>query len=239
MAPGHCYRLYSAAVFQQQFPPFDQPEICRTPLEDTVLLMKHMRIANVENFPFPTMPEKDAISAAVTVLKAIGALTGKGDISALGEEMMKYPVGVRYSKMVVLAQDFPSVLPCVIGVICACSGRSPIIRPEELLNQRLGGKEEMEGTQKNDLEGTKDDLEGKNDELEGTKEMEGNQPEDKKEDEELQKCRNSLNLWRDASSDGLSLLRLLGAYLHADAPSAFCKQYFLREKIGPFSVSYA
>ena len=196
--------------------------------------MKHMHIANVETFPFPTMPEKDAISAAVALLKAIGALTGKGEISALGEEMMKFPVGVRYSKMVVLAQDFPSVLPCIIGVICACSGRSPIIRPEEILNRRLGGKEEeaSESEKKND-EG--EEMEGK-EELEGNPEMEGNPPEDKKEDEELQQCRNSLNLWRDASSDGLSLLRLLGAYLHADAPSAFCKQYFLREKIRLFFV---
>ena len=74
--------------------------------------------------------------------------------------------------------------------------------------------------------------------MEGNPEMEGNPPEDKKEDEELQQCRNSLNLWRDASSDGLSLLRLLGAYLHADAPATFCKQYFLREKIRLFFVFY-
>ena len=39
VAPGHCYRLYSAAVFQQQFPVWDVPEICRSPLEDTLLFM--------------------------------------------------------------------------------------------------------------------------------------------------------------------------------------------------------
>ena len=141
VAPGHCYRLYSAAVFQQQFPEFDVPEICRTPLEDTVLLMKHMNIANIESFPFPSPPEKGSILAALSMLKALGALNDRNEISALGEEMMKYPVGVRYAKMVVLAQDRLEVLPLVVGIISALTGRSPIIRPEELLNRRLGEEE--------------------------------------------------------------------------------------------------
>ena len=212
VAPGHCYRLYSAAVFQQQFPEFDVPEICRTPLEDTVLLMKHMNIANIESFPFPSPPEKGSILAALSMLKALGALNDRNEISALGEEMMKYPVGVRYAKMVVLAQYRLEVLPLVIGIISALTGRSPIIRPEELLNRRLG---EEETGQEKDI---------------SSEEEEKNQ--EPKEDEELKRCRASLNMWRDASSDALSLLRLLGAYLHADAPSYFCQQYFLREKVG-------
>lgn len=225
VAPGHCYRLYSAAVFQQQFAEFDVPEICRTPLEDTVLLMKHMHIANIEGFPFPTSPGRDSILAALGVLKAIGAVRENDEISALGEEMMKYPVGVRYAKMVVVAQDTPAVLPLVIGVISALTGRSPVIRPEELLNRRLGKTEESkeeggEGEEEEEEDGT---------ETKARQEMGDMQVEE--DDEELKRCRASLNMWRDASSDALSLLRLLGAYLHADAPSYFCQQYFLREKV--------
>jgi ATP-dependent RNA helicase DHX37/DHR1 len=31
--PGHCYRLYSSAVYERDFPEFTEPEIQRTPLE--------------------------------------------------------------------------------------------------------------------------------------------------------------------------------------------------------------
>ena len=110
MAPGHCYRLYSAAVFQQQFPQWDTPEICRTPLEDTLLLMKDMGIKNVETFPFPTLPEQGSIQAALQILVALGAVDKNKEISTLGRAMMKYPVGVRYAKMLVLAGEKKEIL---------------------------------------------------------------------------------------------------------------------------------
>ena len=139
MAPGHCYRLYSAAVFQQQFPQWDTPEICRTPLEDTLLLMKDMGIKNVETFPFPTLPEQGSIQAALQILVALGA-----EISTLGRAMMKYPVGVRYAKMLVLAGEKKEILGLMVGVIAALTGRSPIIRPEELMMRGKEKKEEEE-----------------------------------------------------------------------------------------------
>lgn len=34
--PGHCYRLYSSAVFTNEFEEFSAPEISRRPAEDLV-----------------------------------------------------------------------------------------------------------------------------------------------------------------------------------------------------------
>lgn len=215
VAPGHCYRLYSAAVFQQQFPVWDVPEICRTPLEDTVLLMKDMGIKNIETFPFPTLPENGSISAAVGILKALGALHAKtGEISNLGKAMMKYPVGVRFAKMLVLAKDKKEILPFVVGVISALTGRSPIIRPEEVL---MRGVPKKEGAEEEPAEEQSDD------EKEEEKEEE--------ESSELKACRESMLMWRDATADPLSYLRLFGAFIHSKNHSDFCKQYFLREKV--------
>ena len=216
VAPGHCYRLYSAAVFQQQFPQWDTPEICRTPLEDTLLLMKDMGIKNVETFPFPTLPEHGSIQAALQILVALGAVDKNKEISTLGRAMMKFPVGVRYAKMLVLAMEKREILELTVDVIAALTGRSPIIRPEELMMQ---GKEEKEEEE----------------------EEEEKEEEEKEENSgwnvsvglctELRKCRESLLLWREASSDALSLLRLFGAYLVSSSRSAFCARHFLREKV--------
>ena len=61
------------------------------------------------------------------------------EITTLGRAMMHYPVGVRYAKMLVLALEKKEILGLMVGVISALTGRSPIIRPEELL---MGGKKE-------------------------------------------------------------------------------------------------
>lgn len=46
-APGHCYRLYSSAVYNNIFPDFSPAEILKVPVDGVVLLMKSMRIDKV------------------------------------------------------------------------------------------------------------------------------------------------------------------------------------------------
>ena len=41
--PGHCYRLYSSAVYENEFPDFTEPEILRLPADGLVLQMKVRR----------------------------------------------------------------------------------------------------------------------------------------------------------------------------------------------------
>ena len=62
---GHCYRLYSSAVFQNQFVQFSEPEICRRPVDDLVLQMKALGIEHVANFPFPTPPAAEALKVCL------------------------------------------------------------------------------------------------------------------------------------------------------------------------------
>jgi ATP-dependent RNA helicase DHX37/DHR1 len=45
--PGHVYRLYSSAHFNDNFQQYSQPEIANTPLEGVVLLLKAMGVDKV------------------------------------------------------------------------------------------------------------------------------------------------------------------------------------------------
>ena len=45
--PGHCYRLFSSAVFNDTFPKFSPPEISNVPLEGVVLSMHAMGLPKV------------------------------------------------------------------------------------------------------------------------------------------------------------------------------------------------
>ena len=73
--PGHCYRLYSSALFENYFDEFSQPEILRMPIDGVVLQMKSMHIDAVVNFPFPTPPDRQSLRKAETVLSRLGALS--------------------------------------------------------------------------------------------------------------------------------------------------------------------
>ena len=58
---GFCYRLYSSAVFNDDFEKFSPAEITRRPVDDLVLQMKDMNIDKVINFPYPTPPDQEQI----------------------------------------------------------------------------------------------------------------------------------------------------------------------------------
>ncbi|KAM5193099.1 putative ATP-dependent RNA helicase DHX37 [Mantella aurantiaca] len=134
--PGHCYRLYSSAVFSD-FEKFSQPEITRRPVEDLVLQMKDLNIEKVVNFPFPTPPSADALIAAEELLISLGALqeppkTGRlnflqkaklsSPISSLGKTMASFPVAPRYAKMLALGKQH-DCLPYIITIVAAMTVR--------------------------------------------------------------------------------------------------------------------
>ncbi|KAM4827123.1 putative ATP-dependent RNA helicase DHX37 [Thomomys bottae] len=134
--PGHCYRLYSSAVFGdfERFPP---PEITRRPVEDLILQMKALNIEKAINFPFPTPPSVEALIAAEELLVALGALQAPPKaarmkqlqssrlscpITALGRTMATFPVAPRYAKMLALSRQH-GCLPYTIALVSAMTVR--------------------------------------------------------------------------------------------------------------------
>ncbi|GAB2246989.1 hypothetical protein Droror1_Dr00006871 [Drosera rotundifolia] len=101
--PGHCYRLYSSAVFNNQFSNFSTAEISKIPVDGVVLLMKSMGISKVANFPFPTPPDATGLVEAERCLKALDALDSEGRLTHLGKAMAQYPMSPRHSRMLLTA----------------------------------------------------------------------------------------------------------------------------------------
>lgn len=81
--PGHCYRLYSSAVYDRQFDAFREPEILRTPTDAVVMRLRAMGIRNVAKFPFPTRPSEKDIATSEKLLTDLGALHASGRIPSL------------------------------------------------------------------------------------------------------------------------------------------------------------
>ncbi|XP_012684041.2 probable ATP-dependent RNA helicase DHX37 isoform X2 [Clupea harengus] len=134
--PGHCYRLYSSAVFSD-FSLFSEAEITRRPVDDLVLQMKDLNIQKVVNFPFPTPPSSEALLAAEDLLISLGALEPPPrqgrmlelqrarlscPISPLGRAMAAFPVSPRYAKMLALGQQ-QDCMAYIIALVAAMTVR--------------------------------------------------------------------------------------------------------------------
>ncbi|CEP03331.1 RNA helicase [Plasmodiophora brassicae] len=115
--PGHCYRLYSSAVYNDEFPEFSAPEICELPVDGIVLRLKSMAIDDVDAFPFPTPPDRNALASAHRLLVALGALEC-GKITRLGKRMAQLPLAPRFAKMVVLSRQ-ANCMPYMIAIVAA------------------------------------------------------------------------------------------------------------------------
>lgn len=148
--PGHCYRLYSSALYEDHFAKFSVPEILRMPIEGVVLQMKSMNIDQVVNFPFPTPPDRVSLAQAEKLLVSLGALSRPtmtrmiggvqeagsigGQITDLGKAMAGFPVSPRFAKMLVIG-DQHGCLPYIIAIVACLSVGDPFIHESTLAGQ--------------------------------------------------------------------------------------------------------
>lgn len=135
VGPGHCYRLYSTAVYSNLMPKHSLPEILRTPLDAVVLLMKHVGIEHVGAFPFPSPPREEDLKKALRHLVVIGALdaTAGYRITELGRQLVSFPVPPRFARAIAEAHRrgcSPRLVDYVLGVVAVSSTTTTVFTGE-------------------------------------------------------------------------------------------------------------
>jgi ATP-dependent RNA helicase DHX37/DHR1 len=222
--PGHCYRLYSSALYEHYFDSFSQPEILRTPIEGVVLQMKSMNIDAVVNFPFPTPPDRQVLKKAETVLTRLGALSSAplvsqagvsmstigGQVTPLGKAMNLFPLSPRFSRMLVGSQQH-GCLPYVISIVAAMSVGDPFLREEGLdADSESDSDDEGLGHIKNASIRAKEARKTR-----------------RRAFFESQQVHGSLG---NFNSDIFRFLSVVGAYEYSGGGHQFCKTHFVRPK---------
>jgi ATP-dependent RNA helicase HrpA len=102
MANGVCIRLYAQSDFESR-PEFTDPEIMRTNLASVILRMKHLRLGDVDKFPFLDAPESRAINEGIKLLVELDALSHSRQLTDSGRKMAVLPVDPRYARMLITA----------------------------------------------------------------------------------------------------------------------------------------
>ncbi|XP_016995748.2 probable ATP-dependent RNA helicase kurz [Drosophila takahashii] len=134
ISAGHCYRLYSSAVYNDCFEDFSQPDIQKKPVEDLMLQMRCMGIDRVVHFPFPSPPDEVQLQAAERRLTVLGALEAtkseKSDlppaVTRLGQVISRFPVAPRFGKMLALSHQ-QNLLPYTVCLVAALSVQEVLI----------------------------------------------------------------------------------------------------------------
>ena len=135
--PGVCYRLYSSAIYNDQFPAQTPADIANTPVDELLLHMHAMNIVHARRFPFITPPSTEALATAERRLQLLGAVsrgaTKEDDeqqplrITPLGRTLALLPVAPAYGKVLVLAEQHAHLLPYAVALVAALSVREPFV----------------------------------------------------------------------------------------------------------------
>ncbi|KZO96940.1 P-loop containing nucleoside triphosphate hydrolase protein [Calocera viscosa TUFC12733] len=223
--PGHCYRLYSSAVFENHFEPFAQPEILRMPIEGVVLQMKSMNIDAVVNFPFPTPPDRIALRKAESLLVHLGALESpslgnkdgalSGRITELGKAMALFPVAPRFAKMLVAGKQH-GCLPYVIAIVAGLSVGDPFLREEVIGQDEDDGADEDE-----DMDGELANI--RSDDLRAKEER-------KRRRKVFFDSQQAYAALGNGTSDIFRILAVVGAFEYEGGTLDFCAKHFVRFK---------
>ncbi|CAK7224384.1 putative ATP-dependent RNA helicase DHR1 [Sporothrix curviconia] len=238
--PGHCYRLYSSAVYEENFAEFSEPEILRMPIEGVVLQLKSMHVPHVSRFPFPTAPDAESLKRADRLLMYLAAVRPLDDarggnggdrstVTKLGELMSAFPLSPRFAKILMVGHP-GDCIHYVIALVAAMSADEVFVRPNNAIpaasaTAKSSKAANGDGDGGNDADDADDD----------DKPRPIRTQADIKQDEAR---RRTAELFRkvhkqftslDDKSDALKLLQVIGEFSH-EPTEDWCKGHFVHYK---------
>ncbi|KAF9406321.1 putative ATP-dependent RNA helicase DHR1, partial [Podila epigama] len=228
---GHCYRLYSSAVYENDFPTASEAEIQKMPIDGVVLQMKSMYIDNVVNFPFPTPPNRDDLKQSEQRLVFLNALdnTSKKSITELGKTMSIFPLVPRLAKMLTLAHQ-ENCFQYVIAIVAALSVGEIFVKEFQLDITRPG---ETDDESEDD-----DEVSNNRYQLDALDEMELAQIKNEQVLKKEKRKRTRQKFYKaqavhealDPMNDLAKILNVVGAYARETNKEKFCTENFVRLK---------
>ncbi|MFA4841165.1 MAG: ATP-dependent RNA helicase HrpA, partial [Agrococcus sp.] len=129
VAPGIAIRLYAEEDFDRR-PEFTDPEILRTNLAAVILQASSLGLGPLEEFPFLQPPDPRGIKDGHDLLRELGAISTKGQITRIGRELARLPVDPRFGRMALAGRD-ADVAHEVIAIVAGLTIQDPRERPLE------------------------------------------------------------------------------------------------------------
>lgn len=104
VAPGKCFRLYTAWAYKYELEDNTVPEIQRINLGNAVLTLKALGINDLIHFDFLDPPPHETLVLALEQLYALGALNHHGELTKAGRRMAEFPTDPMLAKMLLASE---------------------------------------------------------------------------------------------------------------------------------------
>lgn len=128
--PGKAYRLYTEQAFRNEMYLQTIPEIQRTNLSNTVLLLKSLGVRDLLEFDFMDPPPQDTMTTSLFDLWALGALSNIGELTSLGKTMANFPMDPSLGKLIIMSVDY-GCSEEMLTIVSMLSVPSVFYRPKE------------------------------------------------------------------------------------------------------------
>jgi ATP-dependent RNA helicase DHX8/PRP22 len=97
--------LYTETAYRNDVLPNSIPDIQRTNLAHTILMLKAMGINDLLSFDFMDPPPAPTMLTALEALYALSALDDKGLLTRLGRKMANFPMEPPLAKMLIASVE--------------------------------------------------------------------------------------------------------------------------------------
>jgi pre-mRNA-splicing factor ATP-dependent RNA helicase DHX16 len=108
VGPGKCFRLYTKWAYMNEMEESTTPEIQRTNLNSTVLLLKSLGINDLLTFDFMDPPPTETLIGALNQLYALSALNDRGELTKVGRQMAEFPTDPQVARAIIASNDLGS-----------------------------------------------------------------------------------------------------------------------------------
>ncbi|KAJ4396935.1 DEAH-box RNA helicase prp16 [Gnomoniopsis smithogilvyi] len=140
--PGKAYRLYTEKAYQDELYIQTIPEIQRTNLANTVLLIKSLGVKDLLDFDFMDPPPQETITTSLFDLWALGALDNVGELTDLGNKMNAFPMDPSLAKLLITSVDY-GCSEEMITIVSMLSVPNVFFRPKERQEESDAAREKF------------------------------------------------------------------------------------------------
>lgn len=140
--PGKCFHLFTQRAFTDEMYIQTIPELQRTNLASTVLLLKSLGVKDLLDFDFMDPPPQDVLNTSLFDLWALGCLDNLGNLTELGKKLTPFPMDPSLAKLIVTSVDY-GCSEEILTIVSMLSVPSVFYRPKERQEEADAAREKF------------------------------------------------------------------------------------------------
>ncbi len=140
--PGKAFRLFTEMAFKDELYLQTIPEVQRTNLSNTILLIKSLGVKDLLDFDFMDPPPQDTITTSLFDLWALGSLDNLGELTGLGRKMNAFPMDPPLAKLLIMSEEY-GCSEEMVTIVSMLSVPNVFYRPKERQDESDAAREKF------------------------------------------------------------------------------------------------